>query len=480
MSDNELDAFDLGDFEDLDAPPSIVQDEDVDIGGMGGPPRRNTRFLLLATVLVIFILVGAAGIIAIAGKIGGDRSDYQKTLNAIYETNTAVANAILNTGTAVAIAQQQTHIVESYTPTPTPSLTPSFTPTPTFTATATFTATIDDTGTAIANALTQTSIARTVGGTNAAKTLNAQLTLNAANTLTAAAISTRLTIAPTIPPTVGGAPPTGDNQVSHLAQTIQVIAATNQFLAGPGPAQTKTSFAKTLPTLSTLVRSSAQKTGQAATSIALVFTVTQSAAKTGTRVAAIVAGHPLNADTGGSGTGLRLQQDITSTPTLTPSETATENLGPAPSLIPLNTTGPAGPTPTDNGILLTLTALSDTSIESTQRANDATNAAIAKTIEFLGGVQGTPGGGIIGVDRSPQPVYITSPIFVINLTLTPLPSNTRTGTPGKGTPGMPTSGFFDIGDAGKPANANSLAIVGLAAISLVGVIFAARRLRVRI
>lgn len=150
MGNKDRDVFDLGDFNDSDFDSSFGGSgltEDIDltptevITTQGG---RNTRFILLATVLVLLILIGAIGIILLAIDAQLKNQAFQQTAQAVYATNTAVRLAAL-----------QTDIAKSWTPTPTYTFTPTDTPTstPTETPTATPTEDIPATQTAAAETL---------------------------------------------------------------------------------------------------------------------------------------------------------------------------------------------------------------------------------------------------------------------------------------------------------------------------------------
>lgn len=193
MSNKNTDNFDLGDFDNFDEPTfaggSGFTDE-IDltpsevITTQGG---RNTRFVVLATVLVLLILLGAVGIILLAIDQGRKQSEFAGTAAAIYATNTQVAIYNFQTQTAAAWTKTPT-----YTPTPTDTPTPTETSTPTPTETPNMTQTGD--------ALTQTAnaIMLTQGPVNSTNTaIAAQLTAFAQTQTAAANIQTQTALAPT-------------------------------------------------------------------------------------------------------------------------------------------------------------------------------------------------------------------------------------------------------------------------------------------
>jgi hypothetical protein len=225
MSNKNTDNFDLGDFDNFDEPTfaggSGFTDE-IDltpsevITTQGG---RNTRFVVLATVLVLLILLGAVGIILLAIDQSNKQAIFAGTAAAIYATNTQVA-----------IFNFQTQTAQAWTKTPTYTPTPTDTPTPTETPTPTSTDTPDATQTGAA--LTETAIALmlTEGPGNAtASAVAAQLTAFAqtqtadANNLTLTALAPTVTftpsntLAPGVTPSI--TPTTAQQQITVVAGT---------------------------------------------------------------------------------------------------------------------------------------------------------------------------------------------------------------------------------------------------------------------
>jgi hypothetical protein len=107
MSNNDSGQFDLRDFDDFDQPTfagSGVTDE-IDltpsevITAQGG---RNSRFVVLASVLALLTLVGAGGIIALAINQSGINAAAQQTAVAIYATNANAPSFARQTQTAIA------------------------------------------------------------------------------------------------------------------------------------------------------------------------------------------------------------------------------------------------------------------------------------------------------------------------------------------------------------------------------------------
>lgn len=204
MSNKNTDNFDLGDFDNFDEPTfagSGFTDE-IDltpsevITTQGG---RNTRFVVLATVLVLLILLGAVGIILLAIDQGRKQTEFAGTAAAIYATNTQVAIYNFQTQTAAAWTKTPT-----YTPTPTDTPTPTETPTPTSTDTPDF----DATNTA--EAQTREALMLTEGPANATATEVARQLTAFAQTQTAAANSqTQTALAPTATSTPSNTLPPG-------------------------------------------------------------------------------------------------------------------------------------------------------------------------------------------------------------------------------------------------------------------------------
>lgn len=206
MSDRNNNDFDLSGFENFEDDPGFSLDsESIEMAPVAGATgRRNTRFIVLASLLVLLILLGALAIVLLAISEGERQTAFRQTSEAVFLTNTAVAVALLETGTAnavsaaetanaISINQTQTAIVEAYTDTPTPTLTPTDTPSATPTATLNIAATetadyllrltlipIEQTGTANALALTAVSANQT-GTADALNAGNLTATANALN-----------------------------------------------------------------------------------------------------------------------------------------------------------------------------------------------------------------------------------------------------------------------------------------------------------
>jgi len=99
-------------------------------------PRRNTTFLVVATILVIVFILALGGATFFIIRTNEDAAIREQTIQAIYKTNTAVAIAIQATETAKAWTPTPSNTpTPTETPTPTPSDTPSPTPSPTETPT---------------------------------------------------------------------------------------------------------------------------------------------------------------------------------------------------------------------------------------------------------------------------------------------------------------------------------------------------------
>lgn len=174
-------------------------DQEFAMADSGGP-RTNRRFLLIALLLVLIILITVGAILFFAFRQGQENAVLAQTA-AFIETNNAQVNEAL-TRTSVALTWTKTP-----TPTATPTLTPTNSPTPTIDFTATVRAAFAQTATAEAFAQqtvmaemtaqegTRLALARTLtlqpaeqtGTASALQTLNAQRTVNAALTLTARA-----------------------------------------------------------------------------------------------------------------------------------------------------------------------------------------------------------------------------------------------------------------------------------------------------
>jgi hypothetical protein len=110
MSDKNTDNFDLGDFDQLgasgftdeiDLTPSEV------ITAQGG---RNSRFIVLATVLALLIMLGAVGIILLAIDQSRKNADVASTAVAIYATNANTPVAAYQTRTAIARTKTPTAV----------------------------------------------------------------------------------------------------------------------------------------------------------------------------------------------------------------------------------------------------------------------------------------------------------------------------------------------------------------------------------
>ncbi len=182
------------------------------------------------------------------------------------------------------------------------------------------------------------------------------------------------------------------------------------------------------------------------------------------------------------------------TPTPSPTPTPTETPTPTPTETPTETPTPSEtPTPdvagTETAAALTATAMGSLQAAD-QTATAAANAALTLTAQppfdetgtftametanaIASGTFAVGTGTQVAVGVSATPGEETVPPVV-----------TVTAPPGDFTPARPTvtalsgTGFFEDVAAGK-ASPGSLAVVGFAALGLVGVIVAARRLRVK-
>jgi hypothetical protein len=246
MSNRNTDNFDLGDFDNFDEPTfagSGFTDE-IDltpsevITTQGG---RNTRFVVLATVLVLLILLGAVGIILLAIDQGRKQSEFAGTAAAIYATNTQVAIFNFQTQTAAAWTDTPT-----YTPTPTDTPTPTETPT----STPTETPDIDATNTAVA--LTEQALMLTEGPANATLTEVARQLTSFVQTQTAAANAlTQTALAPTLTPTASNTLPPGITpSVTPIAP--QIVTATPGAADGT-PASINVNLTLVFPTQGPIV-----------------------------------------------------------------------------------------------------------------------------------------------------------------------------------------------------------------------------------
>lgn len=177
-------------FEMDDAFPEMEggADQEFDQPVNGGAAPRNTRFLFLAALLVILILIGVVAIILLALDQSRRTGEIAQTRSFIETENAKVAFAI----TLTTIAKSFTP-TPSDTPTPTATDTPSVTPSPTETPTPTQTITPTETATPnLAETFakqTQDAIiaALTLQPAQLTETANAQATNLAALTLTAQA-----------------------------------------------------------------------------------------------------------------------------------------------------------------------------------------------------------------------------------------------------------------------------------------------------
>lgn len=236
--DKNTDNFDLGSFDDFDEPSFTSSNltDDIDltptdvVTTQGG---RNTRFIVLASILVLLIMLGAVGIILLAIDQSRKQESYQQTVVAVLATNTQ--QAIFRALTETANAWTDT---PTYTPTPTDTPTPTETPTPTPTDTPDFTQTADAIGTANAQAtqteavvqlsmvpiqLTQTAEAGRI------QTLEA---FAAAQTLTA--LAPTITLTPTAPAPLDGSPTaTSVIVVTVVGPTQQPQPVVTQGTQGP-------------------------------------------------------------------------------------------------------------------------------------------------------------------------------------------------------------------------------------------------------
>jgi hypothetical protein len=176
---------------------------------------RNTRFIVLASILVLLIMLGAVGIILLAIDQSRKQESYQQTVVAVLATNTQ--NAAFRALTETANAWTDT---PTYTPTPTDTPTPTNTPTPTPTDTPDFTQTADAISTANAQA-TQTEAVLQLSMVPIQMTETAEAgriqTLEAfANAQTLTAQAPTITLTP--PPPVDGSP---------TATTVIVVTVNN-------------------------------------------------------------------------------------------------------------------------------------------------------------------------------------------------------------------------------------------------------------
>lgn len=154
--------------------------------------------------------------------------------------------------------------------------------------------------------------------------------------------------------------------------------------------------------------------------------------------------------------------------TMKPPQLTQTAISQAQTLIALTQTAMAGsatftPSPTSSEGLGTQVATAASTGEATAESTLPTTPLPAIT-QVVGG-NGTPGSVI---------VIIQSPIYVIPISPTPRPSDTRTPRP----TALSGTGFFDGGVDGI-ANAGSLPVVLLAAVGLVALIFMSRALRVK-
>jgi len=216
------DLFGLDDLENFGDPS--FGDEEVEATPVraGGSPR-NTRFLLIAILLVIVILIGVVVIILAAINQGTINAERQATANAIETSNARVAFALT-----------QTSIAASWTKTPTPTSTPTETPTPTVTPsptdtpsitpsiTVTYTPSIDVPGTMTAQFLTLEIEKLTLSPQDLTATAIANQQTLVAMTITALA-GTAATPTPTIPEGIGTAEGTSEaTEVATLPPTLPV------------------------------------------------------------------------------------------------------------------------------------------------------------------------------------------------------------------------------------------------------------------
>src|SRR5262245_39238868 len=115
MSRDDFDLDDFGDFEE----PSFPEEEEFLPPEQVPPerPQRNTAFLIIAVLLVLVFLIGLGVTAKVIIDNNEDQLHRQQTIDAVFQTNTAVGIALFGTQTA-----------KAWTPTPSPTAT--FTDTP--------------------------------------------------------------------------------------------------------------------------------------------------------------------------------------------------------------------------------------------------------------------------------------------------------------------------------------------------------------
>jgi hypothetical protein len=179
----------------------------------------------------------------------------------------------------------------------------------------------------------------------------------------------------------------------------------------------------------------------------------------------------------------------TPTNTATPTETPTATPTPTASETPTSTSTPTEtPTATfDLGATQTQEALQQTldAIQAlTLKPPELTGTALAKLATFIAQTAAAGANATAeGTESIPAPTTsgfaTVTPAFVGTAPVTILGPEGGTAVPGGVTPtkSYAGTGFFE--DIGAGANPNNLPLFGLAALGLVAVIFAARRLRVK-
>jgi len=451
-----------------------------DAAAATGRPPRNTTFLIIAALLVLLFIGALVGIAALVIANNDAVVKAKQTADAIYATNTAVQIAINATETA-----------KSWTKTPTPTNTPTDTPTPTATNTPTNTITPSPTITpnfaATTQSAQQTQAAMSAGEqTSVAQTQAAQ---NAVIQAGQAQISiARTALAPN--------------------QPQQTIAAFGANPAAPGAAEAAGQAYATLR-----AQADAAQTALAAppfqTALALVKTMTPPPPPA-VLTAFANAQLALTALAGGAIGGAPAQPAQPAQPTQPAAQP--EQPTPTPPAPPVTAT-PQGTTalgmgssnqmgvrPAIGQLMLAQTAIAQNESPTPAAATPlpdigatqtvAAGISAAQTALFEGTVEPpspTPGAG----QNTFTPDELTQTAVAMQQTNTaatltaigPTATIFVEGTPGAtrqvtGTQKVPDTGLFGPSADGK-ATPGDLAIVVVAALGLVGVIFAARRLRVK-
>ncbi len=164
----------------------------------------------------------------------------------------------------------------------------------------------------------------------------------------------------------------------------------------------------------------------------------------------------------------------TATPTATETPTATASQSPSPS-----PTIDLGATQTQDALQKTLDAI----MALTLKPSDLTGTALAKQATFTAQTAtAAAAAGLATATGQPAGIAtVTPPSFAGTAPVTILGPEGGTVVPGVTGTATPkfyaTTGFFE--DIGAGANPNNLPLFGLAALGLVAIIFAARRLRVK-